>query len=337
MRADRTVIVIGAFLFVVGLAVAWNGYLYIQIERGWSMMIAGTVGFSTGLLLAALGLILRELRAISSSAARAALLLAKAKSAGLPEIAAPAPAAPPAEPEPAQEAQAELQSEPQVEPQAETEWEPQWELEQALAAEALKVAPKQELAPAPALSAQQEESRVEPRVEKQERPLAWMMRPSAAAGAPAEPESREEDQSAAEFKTPLANESGDWLYKTISGPVAGVHPAPAEPPATETAAAEPHPLEPETPEASDDPTPLHDVHEAPAPHEAEAEPALAGHETQPGEPSENEARPEVIGHYDAHGAHYTMYADGSIDAETAHGVYRFGSMEELKRFIEGEG
>jgi hypothetical protein len=29
-----------------------------------------------------------------------------------------------------------------------------------------------------------------------------------------------------------------------------------------------------------------------------------------------------------------MYADGSIDAETAHGVYRFASMEELKRFIE---
>ena len=32
--------------------------------------------------------------------------------------------------------------------------------------------------------------------------------------------------------------------------------------------------------------------------------------------------------------HYTMYADGSIDAETAHGVYRFASMDELKRFIE---
>ncbi len=45
---------------------------------------------------------------------------------------------------------------------------------------------------------------------------------------------------------------------------------------------------------------------------------------------------EVIGNYEAHGAHYTLYADGSIEAETQHGVYRFGSIEELKRFIEGE-
>jgi hypothetical protein len=49
-----------------------------------------------------------------------------------------------------------------------------------------------------------------------------------------------------------------------------------------------------------------------------------------------QARPEVIGNYEAHGAHYTMYADGSIEAETQHGVYRFASIEELKRFIEGE-
>ena len=49
--------------------------------------------------------------------------------------------------------------------------------------------------------------------------------------------------------------------------------------------------------------------------------------------SEEAALPEIIGHYEAHGAHYTMYADGSIDADTAHGVYRFASMEELKQFI----
>ena len=48
----------------------------------------------------------------------------------------------------------------------------------------------------------------------------------------------------------------------------------------------------------------------------------------------SDLRPAVIGSYEAHGTHYTMYADGSIDAETAHGVYRFASMDELKRFIE---
>ncbi len=109
MRADRTIIVIGVFLFVLGVAVAWNGYLYIELERGWSMAIAGSVGFCTGLLLVALGLVLRELREIASSASKATLLLAKGKSAGLPEIAAPAPATQPAaklEPSPETPAQA---------------------------------------------------------------------------------------------------------------------------------------------------------------------------------------------------------------------------------------
>ena len=61
----------------------------------------------------------------------------------------------------------------------------------------------------------------------------------------------------------------------------------------------------------------------PAPPAAAAEEAAAG--TAPA---------EVIGHYEAHGAHYTMYADGSIDADTAHGVYRFrldGRIEAVHR------
>ncbi len=68
VRADRTVIVIGVFLFILGLAVAWNGYGYVRDERGWTLVISGTVVFSTGLLLVALGLVLRELRAIAGSA-----------------------------------------------------------------------------------------------------------------------------------------------------------------------------------------------------------------------------------------------------------------------------
>jgi hypothetical protein len=61
---------------------------------------------------------------------------------------------------------------------------------------------------------------------------------------------------------------------------------------------------------------------------SEAEPA-----PQAAAPDEEVAVSEIIGHYEAHGAHYTMYADGSIDADTSHGVYRFSSMEELKQFI----
>lgn len=42
----------------------------------------------------------------------------------------------------------------------------------------------------------------------------------------------------------------------------------------------------------------------------------------------------VIGRYEADGTSYVMYADGSIEAQSAAGIYRFASMAELKTFIE---
>ena len=96
MKADRTVIVFGVFIFLVGLAVAWNGYGYIEVERGWSMVISGTIAFSAGLVLIGLGLILRQLKILSASAAQVALFLAKAGQNGV--AAQPSAPAEPAEP-----------------------------------------------------------------------------------------------------------------------------------------------------------------------------------------------------------------------------------------------
>lgn len=42
----------------------------------------------------------------------------------------------------------------------------------------------------------------------------------------------------------------------------------------------------------------------------------------------------VVGRYESEGTSYVMYADGSIEAQSAAGVYRFASMAELKAFIE---
>lgn len=42
----------------------------------------------------------------------------------------------------------------------------------------------------------------------------------------------------------------------------------------------------------------------------------------------------VIGRYEADGTSYVMYADGSIEAQSAAGIYRFASMTELRDFIE---
>lgn len=55
-------------------------------------------------------------------------------------------------------------------------------------------------------------------------------------------------------------------------------------------------------------------------------------ETQASEITEKSA---VIGRYEADGTSYVMYADGSIEAQSPSGVYRFASMAELKSFIEG--
>jgi hypothetical protein len=54
-------------------------------------------------------------------------------------------------------------------------------------------------------------------------------------------------------------------------------------------------------------------------------------ETEP----EAEARPPAVtGRYSSGDTHYTMYDDGSIEAQTPDGVMRFASLIELRRFVE---
>jgi hypothetical protein len=48
------------------------------------------------------------------------------------------------------------------------------------------------------------------------------------------------------------------------------------------------------------------------------------------------AEPAILGRYQANGNSYVMFSDGSIEAVTQTGVYRFGSMAELKAFIEAQ-
>ncbi len=48
--------------------------------------------------------------------------------------------------------------------------------------------------------------------------------------------------------------------------------------------------------------------------------------------------PTVMGRYEAGGASYVLFSDGTIEVETETGVHRFGSMAELKQFIDhGDG
>jgi hypothetical protein len=56
----------------------------------------------------------------------------------------------------------------------------------------------------------------------------------------------------------------------------------------------------------------------------------SGHEAE-------EPPPQEIGRYSSGGNSYVMFADGSIEAETPNGKFRFGSLDELKQFIASGG
>ena len=55
------------------------------------------------------------------------------------------------------------------------------------------------------------------------------------------------------------------------------------------------------------------------------------------EPPSHAPTPAEVGRYNAGGATYVMFSDGSIEAETDTGAYRFASMSELRDFIEHRG
>jgi hypothetical protein len=62
----------------------------------------------------------------------------------------------------------------------------------------------------------------------------------------------------------------------------------------------------------------------------------------PGAPTEEAgpeapSKPTVVGTYDSGGNHYVMFSDGSIEADTPNGVFRFASLDELKDFIASGG
>ena len=49
------------------------------------------------------------------------------------------------------------------------------------------------------------------------------------------------------------------------------------------------------------------------------------------------APPTLVGRYTAGGAHYMIFSDGTIEAETEQGAFRFASMGDFKAYIAGRG
>jgi hypothetical protein len=76
---------------------------------------------------------------------------------------------------------------------------------------------------------------------------------------------------------------------------------------------------------------------APAQDQIETAPEPESHREAPDTPPPAEpprAESPVIGRYEAEGTAYIMFADGSIEAQSEAGIFRFASMAELKAFIE---
>ena len=72
--------------------------------------------------------------------------------------------------------------------------------------------------------------------------------------------------------------------------------------------------------------------------QAPAEAAEPEEQAAPEEAGAAPAAPTVVGTYSAGGNLYVMYSDGSIEAETGRGVFKFASLDELKNYIAtGEG
>jgi hypothetical protein len=59
-------------------------------------------------------------------------------------------------------------------------------------------------------------------------------------------------------------------------------------------------------------------------------PSLDALENAPKEPP---APPTLVGRYSAGSANYSIFSDGSIEAETDQGAFKFGSMSEFKSYI----
>jgi hypothetical protein len=70
---------------------------------------------------------------------------------------------------------------------------------------------------------------------------------------------------------------------------------------------------------------------------SEAIPAADQHEPSPiAVPAAGEAELAIVGRYESEGTSYVMYADGSIEARSEHGVFHFQSMAELKAFMDAQ-
>lgn len=300
------VLVVGALMLAAGGYEMFAGNGDILSERGWSAFIAGSVLVAGGVVTMALGLTLRAVERLRGAVA--------VPQPALGTVVAPAERLEPATsaaPLVAVAAPADLFHEPVFAPEP-----------TALAAASSERALAHDVSPAPVAAPP-------PQVE----PVPHHEAPEPA---PVEPPHVDWlDHSFADFEREMhaRPDSVGAAAPNHAEPVAAAVES-ATPAAAEVPVEPVHEALPAGP-AHDEPAAGRIAHETvahPEPQAFDAEPEPADHPTVSAR--EAPAESAVIGRYESEGTSYVMYADGSIDAQSAAGVYRFASMAELKAFIE---
>jgi hypothetical protein len=305
-------------LFLAGATAIGLGVDFIDIERGWTQVIAGSVAVTGAVITLALGCILVRLGALQHSLSAAS---------------SPPPPVPTEQPD-YQEGEGETQYYAVAEP-----------------------SPDLSAVPAATVDAEianviAEQAAILPSSEEGDKP--WL---DAAVPASDEPEPRPVEPAPGSMPPPgkqkrnrangLPRFGGGWPFARAARPAA-IEPTPALP---ETAAAEASQATYSVDWLESALTKLEEDTEWAAPKQPAAPVDVPLEQMPTAEPSASAAHPmgspdsaapdmqtaEVVGKYSAGGVSYSIFVDGSIEADTPNGVYKFQSMEELKAFIDASG
>lgn len=332
------VFALGGILSIAGAAAVGFGAEYIELERGWTEVIAGTVALSGGIVTVALACVLVRLAGI-----RRALTAGLAARAAEPWAAAPVPARAAAVAVPA------AFDEPEPEPEvhhahpASADEAAHREPEVAMVAVAVETVVIEAAAPEPPPAAADEaaeggEPPIEPAMDE---PLP-------------EPDSQERS-AAHDVVSHDAEPAHQASEVEAAARAAELVDAPPAPPAPDPEPGEEH-LPPATeirPRAAAGATPADWLEQAltrldetfelgaePAHSPPEPERIARPPEARPAEALAKElerlppSAPKIVGRYSAGGVSYALFFDGSIEADTPNGTFHFRSMQELKTFIE---
>lgn len=322
----RVTFVLSALLVLIGAACIATGLPEVQLERGWTAVISGSVAASAGCVTFVMGALLTRLDALRATVAGLSI---------------PAP----------QRVEAPVSDDLSTEPMtleddavAERPVETVGRVERAdveFAFPQPAYAPKTAV-PAPVSASDDEAEFTEPYPFPPDLPpnepavarQPTRKRPNFLAGFRSRRAAQTQDAAPPEEPTatvlpvedfadepPLARHEEDTADRRVEpvdrDPFGFDDPEPLRPTYAEHSPADAHssrPFEPVTLDAED---------VGPAP------------ETAPSS-TDHPLRPSVVGRYTAGSASYVMYSNGMIEVETEGGVHQFGSMQELKSFIESQ-